>query len=479
MSDHTKASVEWFMTKISRFERAYRKANFAFIVHITPSGAEIINAQLALVPVSNELPPKSVEIGNYLAQRYDLFKSRITVKELLDGLMNRKLLIPGGAIDLAASEHHEPMFFRSPSQEAQVVQYHLHGMSLSRNYRAGAEDDWLLRAAPTPYNGMGDLRAEFGLLNQPGQFEAIALPPIAIDQTSRVNGEVATVKVRIAKSIPKKSISLGLMVLGASGPVMRTRIPGTKLKFSQSPETKDVLIGTATIPVQTAASVCCVVSVLDEAMQWMWIVDPQISQNPHRVIIETLDPGLEIVATTLNMTRKKAQRNDHEDAVAALLWTLGFSTLNIGRFKALSDGPDVIAISTTGQVLVVECTTGGLKTDSKLQNLLDRTQNVKAALQQADFGHLEVMPVLATSRSREEVEADVDEFERRGVAVFTNEDIQPALARTITFPDSTRRFEEIRSHLTAVVQEHRKRDNQPAEIAKQFDELKRALKNKD
>lgn len=479
MSNQTKASVDWFMAKISRYERAYRKANFAFMVHMTPNGAELINAQLALVPVSNELPPKSVKIGNFLAQRYDLLKNSITVRGLLDGLMSGKLLVPGGVIDLAASEHLEPMFFRSPAQEAQVVQHHLHGMSISRNYRAGAEDDWLLRAAPTPYNGMGDLRAEFGLLNQSGQFEAIAFPPIAIDPTSRVDGEVATVKVRIAKSIPKKSISLGLMVLGTPGPVTRMRIPGAKLNFSQSPESKEVIIGTATIQVQKAASVCCVVSVLDDAMQWMWIVDPRISQNPHRVIIETIDPGMEIVATTLNMTRKKAQRNDHEDAVAALLWTLGFSTLNIGRFKALSDGPDVIAISTSGQVLVVECTTGGLKADNKLQNLLDRSHAVNGALQQANFGHLEVIPVLATSRSREEVEADVVEYERRGVAVFTSEDIQPALSKTITFPDSTRRFEEIRSHLTAAVQEHKDRDNQPAEIAKQLDELRRAFKAQD
>jgi hypothetical protein len=56
-----------------------------------------------------------------------------------------------------------------------------------------------------------------------------------------------------------------------------------------------------------------------------------------------------------------------------LLTLLGFSVANYGRIPKLQKGPDIIAITPSGHVGVVECTVGLINESDKLAKLVQRT----------------------------------------------------------------------------------------------------------
>ena len=82
---------------------------------------------------------------------------------------------------------------------------------------------------------------------------------------------------------------------------------------------------------------------------------------------------------------------------------------------------------------MIECTTGLLKEESKLSLLYARTQTVRRALEASGHGHLRVLPIIVTSKSREDIKAEIEQAERHGIVVATREDLEDALTRTQIF----------------------------------------------
>jgi hypothetical protein len=95
--------------------------------------------------------------------------------------------------------------------------------------------------------------------------------------------------------------------------------------------------------------------------------------------------------------------------------------------------PDLIATTPKGDFAVIECTTGLLKEESKLSLLYARTQTVRRALEASGHGHLRVLPIIVTSKSREDIKAEIEQAERHGIVVATREDLEDALTRTQIF----------------------------------------------
>ncbi|MGY3354819.1 hypothetical protein ACVWZK_001482 [Bradyrhizobium sp. GM0.4] len=72
---------------------------------------------------------------------------------------------------------------------------------------------------------------------------------------------------------------------------------------------------------------------------------------------------------------------------------------------------------------VVECTTGLLRADNKLPNLVQRAASVRRQLDQSNNRHVRLLPLIATALTREEVKADIEQAERLGVFVLTKEEL--------------------------------------------------------
>jgi hypothetical protein len=70
--------------------------------------------------------------------------------------------------------------------------------------------------------------------------------------------------------------------------------------------------------------------------------------------------------------------------------------------KIQTNGPDILAISASRHVFVVECTTGDINSRGKLQRLSDRTKQINERLTNSSNSPVGVIPVIFTSLSREE-----------------------------------------------------------------------------
>lgn len=95
----------------------------------------------------------------------------------------------------------------------------------------------------------------------------------------------------------------------------------------------------------------------------------------------------------------------------------------------------------------MECTTGLLKEGNKLAHLCERTEKVKQSLAASGHGHLRVLAIIVTSKTREEVKADLEQAQNLKVFVVTRETIDGMLKRSLTLPDADRLYVEAEESL--------------------------------
>ena len=132
------------------------------------------------------------------------------------------------------------------------------------------------------------------------------------------------------------------------------------------------------------------------------------STEPAARCLRVADKNVELLKKIIaEALRKGDEARDFEAAIAWLFWMLGFSVVQLGHTKRSNQAAaDVILTSPSGNFAVVECTTGLLKADQKLSLLHQRAQSVRRSLDDMQFNHLHVLPVIVTSKPRAEVEPD-------------------------------------------------------------------------
>lgn len=85
---------------------------------------------------------------------------------------------------------------------------------------------------------------------------------------------------------------------------------------------------------------------------------------------------------------------------------------------------------------VVECTTGLLNAEKKLPQLLSRTVQVRKSLEAAGNPNTQLISILITTKSRAEVEAELEQAYQANILVATKEDIESALSNTLVALDA-------------------------------------------
>ena len=352
---------------------------------------------------------------------------------------NEGLQTPFGA--LAFSPETEP--------EPEVVPLHQAGLELQRRLmilRLNGhqpiaridlpEFDWELRANAAPYDGIRELLVDYrlGNLTDSAQFEVVPGQVIAIENTSRVSGEKATIAVICAKRIRREEVLLGYRTFSSGAVQSRNSISGRDVKWEIQ---GDLLRGSSEITVPPGAVVHAIASYTGIAEHYLWIGDPDTAQNHLRAVYVGFDSNFATLRDFLTREPGTGNARDLEIGVSWLLWMLGFSAAAIGRTQ---NTPDILAVTPRGRYLVIECTTGGLA--STVSVLLARTGLVRQRLQSS--GHsAEVLPVLVTSKHREDVKADIPAAEQNGVVVVTREDLLTLVDRTFVLRSADVLFDEI------------------------------------
>jgi hypothetical protein len=310
--------------------------------------------------------------------------------------------------------------------------------------------DWELRAAPSPYDGLVDLAETLGLSASrlDHAFFSIHAPnAVEIDLSSAVSGTIARPACFLADGLSPEDFVLHYRVRVQQTIVERGTIAGTDMEWSRAERANR---GVAEISVPAGAVLQCFAVVNEFAHHHSWIVDPATFPNPMRVMLETYDPSLSTMSTALFDAVRKGGGDTRtvEAAVGWLLWMNGFSAAHLGATKQLQDGPDLIATTPSGNVVIVECTTGMLKAD-KLARLVERRANLRKRLDASGNGHARIVGAFVTTLDRSEVEADLEQAERVKIHVITREDLQRGLDRCIVLQNADVAFREAEEAIEA------------------------------
>jgi hypothetical protein len=303
--------------------------------------------------------------------------------------------------------------------------------------------DWLLKAADAPYDSVQELAVDYGLGNLRSNralLEVVARTAIQVLAESTVTETEASVGIWMAKSLDIAQAKLGFRVIHDGRVVKRGAIRGADLSWS---ERNSAAVGVGSIEVPAGSVVHCVASYADEAHHVQWRTDPKSFLNPRGAVLSLVDPSGSLIQGYLrpeSPPRGKAA-DDFEAAVGWLLWALGFSVASFGTNGKTRDAFDVIATAPRGDFLVVECTLGLLRTDSKLSKLAARTATVRDSFAASNMRQLRVLPVIVTAMTRDQVAADTGPAVDLGVLVITREDLEEVQNELVRFPDADSLFE--------------------------------------
>jgi hypothetical protein len=269
--------------------------------------------------------------------------------------------------------------------------------------------------------------------------EIVSTSVAIIDSASKAEGEKAIIGVRLARGLTPNKAALGYRVVSKNQVVKRTKISGNKLQWKDA---ETYWMGTKEISIPKAAILQCIASYDGIAQHHYWVGDATTAQNSRRAAYETYDRRLEKLQEILMRENSRGQdARDFEAAIAWLLWILGFGVVHLSATRS-SDGPDLIATAPSGHIVVVECTTGLLKTDNKLPQLYERAQAMRRSLDASGNSHVRVLPLMVTAKKRGDVVAELEQAERHGVLVLARENIESALARSLILPDADRLYAE-------------------------------------
>lgn len=301
--------------------------------------------------------------------------------------------------------------------------------------------DWVLKAGESPFDGVSDALLWLGLggqLTNRCSVDVVATSPIEVLAESRVRGAAAELGVWVLPGLRRSGVRLTYRVFDKGNCIDRGSIAGRSMTWSKN---GPVNIGRATIKVPQAAIVNLSAVYADHAHHVQWAGDPENFQNPRLAALDTVDKGQQLLkAYLLPNEIKGAAQLQFESAVAWVLWALGLSVVQTDRADQAKEGPDVIAVAPNGGQLLVECTVGLLKTESKLAKIARRAVDVQERLKSVGATATPVVPVIVTALPRDKVAAELDAATESGVLVVTREDLEVALTRMLLFPDGDQYF---------------------------------------
>lgn len=438
---------------ISKWNDAYVCLSHSYVALKTSTGTQLLFGRIVLEPTRVGLvdAPFVFETEHVLAGR---FLTSVRPEDIRAVWSATRL----GEMQIAArdklklpterqsslSMYISPIYHPGISDGPRLPAVRIHGASAFNAMTAIGGDrnlDWELRASDTPFESMDELFVQVGLapLAQMGgstTLEVIAKSPAGLIDTSRIASGEALLECRTARRLSTKKCKIGYRIFRQDGAFDRGSASGDRFEWH---EQDDVKIGSYRVPVGEATLMQAFLSYDGVSLHSWWITDPQQQLNPRNAIHQVFDENFDLLKKVL---LKPDSGNAHlfEQAISALLNVLGFSVVNYGRIPKLQKGPDIIAITASGNVGVIECTVGLLDHDDKLGKLVQRTELIKQGMAAAGYGFVRFQPIIVTALSRREVATDLENAGKHGIAVVCREDIQALLNQVGLPPNADQYF---------------------------------------
>ncbi len=436
LSKHERDRVLEFCAAIKPVISAYAKSStLSYFCVRSGNEWELVKARILLNTGSakdrgSTFSSKQVRAGSFLIS--DLNRS---IEQLLSEFLTGRVSLPAGKFQFKPGDngtyscHFTPLQdegLRAGNRTAALT------ITGKNRYIDTLSIDWGLKASKTPYDGLSDLLSTHGLGTQVGHnavLEVVAFQVAAIDVTSEVAGDMAKPRIILAKGLATQKASIGYRLFAVGKATARSSIAGRQMNWRIG---SDFQYGTAEVAIPVGGVLHCYACYEGIAQHQYWLADPSSFQNPKRAAYEAFDPGLQVLREYIAKSRNtQRDSSDFEAAMAWILWMLGFSVVQLGLTKRTREAPDIVCTTPSGHILVVECTTGTLKAEHKLSNLIDRVAAIRRKLEASGNRHVNVLPMIVTTKTRDEVAADLEQAERLGVLVQTSESFESAIGRTL------------------------------------------------
>ena len=443
MNSYDLERIDNFFSTIQPWEDAYTNVGFSFFAVRKNSETFLLQARLFLNAAPSAIPKIHIETQSMMAGHFPLSELGLGIRQIVDVIVSDGALItPYGKLIFPKSSHGDYSAYFDPfHQEGIASGNRLPVLTISGESKHLFMDlwkfDWELKAQPQPYDSVDELLIQLvlgGKRSDSATIEIVAYTVAFIDQSSSVKGDNAAPCIMLAKSLNRNKCQIGYRVFLHGKVIGRGAIKGHDLEWN---EQDGFLRGKGWVGIQEGAVLHCVASYNGYAQHQWWVVDPAHSQNARRVSLEASDEKLTILRDYLfEEQNPRKNSRDFEFGVAWLMWMLGFNVTQAGGTDRSSDAADILATSPQGNIMVVECTTGILKAQNKLANLVDRTEAVRKRIAASGNSHLKLLPVIVTAKTKEEVKGELEQAKQSGVVVVTQEELQNLLQATIATPDA-------------------------------------------
>jgi len=260
---------------------------------------------------------------------------------------------------------------------------------------AATELDDALRCSTLPFDGLVDLYAwlDLGGTVSNGTLISIrVLPPVDISyQRSRFSDGRFAVVLLAQPSFDVAGV--GLAVRGMPGGVALRRQAAADIAWGDLED--GWRVGTATVELPDAVSAFVALTLNGRTIRRQWFQDPLRSKNIRLLALRQFDEDLEGLKRAV-FSRKDG--DSFEKAVGSLLYMLGFTPVH----PTEPDGPDLIASTGEGRLILVECTIKVPDLSTKMGKLVERRNALLRTLtqnRQID----DVTALLVTRQSRADV----------------------------------------------------------------------------
>lgn len=480
-TDYSETILDQLISYVGSIEDAFPDPELAFVLGLTEHRAHIVAFRLLLSPLKASTEVKFVEAGCFVGFRGPARAVNQDARGVISALLNFKIPCIDRSYVVSAQERFpgKPVVYNKiPGyyQELPNPFYRSWGISGFGGMVGLTAEEVVhsLRSAPKPYYDIKDFLSEFGL-DGTDFVEIAALAPIVVDSSSSIENGRVKINLLKSKGVDVREVSLGLNVFHPDRSVERLRIQGGDFNWQLHEDQDSAAVGKVEFDADNIDAIRCFANFQGQCFHTFWVGDPAKFENTRKVIYEIIDGNIARMSQLLRQGTSGGNSEGHEDAVAALLWMLGFAPFRSGNIS--KDAADIYAIADNGDVLVIECTLGDMKAgrSNKIQKLLDRVEVIRDALRASYAGHLTCIPVMVSGREAGAIADDIDECERKGIMVITVSDLSNIIERAHRQPNSVELVESIKHTVKSNSDKYAAKERQDEQIRKDVGKIKRTL----
>lgn len=451
MDDYSRQQLTAFFDSIAPWRAAYGRARLHYLAIRDGEKLLLLSARIYMGVGGTAVPKERFKSGRIEAGQWEITQDASSIEQIVESLVaSEGLCVEGHGCLVLAQDHG-----RSPTV-AKPLLLHPEGITegnriavltiwgAERNqYLPQPETDWALKAGMMPFDSVGELAGDYGvgaLVDGCVTLEVVGYTAIQVNIQSKVDGRIATVGVRMSSALNREMAQIGYRVIDKGLVVQRNAVMGRDLSWQDDGE---FVVGMTSVDVPLGAVIQCIASYDGHAHNIHWFADPNIFQNPRAAALAQVDQSFELLRGYLlpEPNAKGRSAGDFEAAMSWVVWALGFAPASFGTNNKTRDAFDIVAVTPRGHFVVIECTLGLLRADSKLSKLTARATSLRDALIASNMQHLQVLPVMVSAMTRDQIQADLPQAVQTGVYVVTREDLEQMIPELLRLPDPDGMFE--------------------------------------